>query len=187
MQLLSGCKRERGLRSAKRCAQARGLCAQERFPWRAAIACVSALMFAVALLVLPVGFACAADSQESASAGAAASDSAAAEEPSSAAAATASSAAFASKSSASSARSQDASSSASGASKSSDFDVTRESAEEESAAESQQASQESTQQQPVQEHHSGLSWPWIVFIVCAVLSAAVIGVCIGILKGYRNR
>lgn len=35
--------------------------------------------------------------------------------------------------------------------------------------------------------HGGLTVPWIVFIVCAVLSAVVIGITIGVLRGYRNR
>ena len=33
----------------------------------------------------------------------------------------------------------------------------------------------------------GLSVPWIIFIICAVLSAAIIGVTIGILRCYRNQ
>ena len=32
-----------------------------------------------------------------------------------------------------------------------------------------------------------LSVPWIIFIICAVLSAAIIGVTIGILRGYRDQ
>ena len=38
-----------------------------------------------------------------------------------------------------------------------------------------------------QQGDKSLPWPWIVFIVCAVLSAVAIGVTIGILRGYRNR
>ncbi len=37
------------------------------------------------------------------------------------------------------------------------------------------------------EEDNGLSWPWIVFIVCAVLSVACIGITIGVLRNYRNR
>lgn len=32
-----------------------------------------------------------------------------------------------------------------------------------------------------------LPWPWLVFIVCLVLAAVVVGIVIGILRGYRNR
>jgi len=37
-----------------------------------------------------------------------------------------------------------------------------------------------------QGQSSGIPWPWIVFIVCAVLSAVAIGFTIGVLRGYRN-
>lgn len=37
------------------------------------------------------------------------------------------------------------------------------------------------------EPQGGLPWPWIVFIVCAVLSVACIGVTVGVLRNYRNR
>ena len=33
----------------------------------------------------------------------------------------------------------------------------------------------------------GLPWPWIVFIACAVASAACVGVTIGVLRGYLNQ
>lgn len=38
-----------------------------------------------------------------------------------------------------------------------------------------------------QQGDRGLPWPWIVFIVCAVLSAVAIGATIGILRNYRSR
>ena len=33
---------------------------------------------------------------------------------------------------------------------------------------------------------SGITWPWIVFILCAITSAACIGITIGILRSYRG-
>ena len=44
-------------------------------------------------------------------------------------------------------------------------------------------------QAPVQDASANgdLPWPWVVFIVCVALSAIVLGVAVGILKGYRNR
>lgn len=61
------------------------------------------------------------------------------------------------------------------------FDAAKLPAQEESSSSS------SEQATGASAAETGLSWPWVVFIVCAALSAVIIGVAIGILRGYRNR
>ena len=54
---------------------------------------------------------------------------------------------------------------------------------EQDKAQSESASTQSTNASAQSE---GLPWPWIVFIVCAILSAIIIGITIGLLRSYRG-
>ena len=55
------------------------------------------------------------------------------------------------------------------------------------SSDADQASASASASQDAATQEGGLPWPWVVFIVCAILSAAVIGVTIGVLRGYRPR
>lgn len=55
-----------------------------------------------------------------------------------------------------------------------------------SSASEATASQDAQAQSSAASQSGGLTWPWVVFIVCAILSAVVIGITIGLLRSYRS-
>ena len=52
---------------------------------------------------------------------------------------------------------------------------------------SRQGAASSAEAPSAQAQGGGITWPWIVFIVCVILSAAAIGATIVVLRNYRGR